>query len=80
MILPEISTQIDWDIVDSICEQESTLRDRNVSVETSCLIQNGVLFNCIENLQFVIKKYCVTEYYEIVVVESNQNIWYVRCK
>ena len=38
MISSEIFTQIDWDIADSICERGSTLGDRNVSVDTSCLI------------------------------------------
>ena len=38
MILSEMFTQIDRDIMDSVCEQEFTLGDRNISVDTSCLI------------------------------------------
>ena len=38
-----------------------------------------MLFDYKEDLQLDIKKYCVTEHYEIVV-ESKQNIWYVGCK
>ncbi|KAA0054037.1 uncharacterized protein E6C27_scaffold318G001000 [Cucumis melo var. makuwa] len=76
----EIFTQIDWDITNSVCEQGSTLANRDESVDTSCLIQKGMLFDCKEDLQLAVKKYCVTQHYEIVVVESNQNIWSVRCK
>ena len=49
MILFEIFTQIDWDIVNSVCEQWYTLKDSNVFVDTSCLIQKGMLFDCKED-------------------------------
>ena len=39
-----------------------------------------MLFDTKEDLQMAVKKYCVTEHYQISVVESNQDIWYVRCK
>ena len=74
MVPFEIFTQIDWDIANSICEQESTLTNRNVSVDTSCLIKKRMLFDCKEDLQLAVKKYCVTQQYEIIVVELNQNI------
>lgn len=79
MIRPsEIFTQIDWDIDDSVSEQESTLGNRNVYVDNSCLIQKGMLFDCKKDLQMAVKKYCVIEQYKIVVVESNQQ-WKEDC-
>ena len=74
MIPFEIFTQIDWDIANSVCEQGSTLTHRNVSVDTSNLIHKGMIFDCKEDLQLAVKKYCVTQYYEIVIVDSNQNL------
>lgn len=56
------------------------MRDKNIPVDNYCLIQKEILFCCKEYLQLVIKKYCVTEHYKIVVVESNQNIWYFKYK
>uniref|UniRef100_A0A9I9EFI7 Transposase MuDR plant domain-containing protein n=1 Tax=Cucumis melo TaxID=3656 RepID=A0A9I9EFI7_CUCME len=79
-ISSEIFTQIDWDIRNFVCEQGTTLANRDESVDTSCLIQKGMLFDCKKNLQLAVKKYRVTQHYEIVVVESNQNIWSVRYK
>ncbi|TYK18931.1 serine/threonine-protein phosphatase 7 long form-like protein [Cucumis melo var. makuwa] len=67
----EIFTQIDWDIANSVCEQGSTLANGDESVDTSRLIQKGMLFDYKEDLQLAVKKYCVTQHYEIVVVESN---------
>ena len=46
MISFDIFTQIDWNIANSVCEQGSTLTDRNVYVDTSCLIQKGMIFDC----------------------------------
>ncbi|XP_031737534.1 uncharacterized protein LOC116402427 [Cucumis sativus] len=56
------------------------LFDRNVSVDTSCLIQKGMIFDSKEDLMLAVKRYCVTQHYEIVVVESNQHLWNIRCK
>ena len=71
MLPSEMFTQIDWGITDSVCEQGSILGDRNVSTNTSCLIQKVMLFNYKEDLQLAIRKYCIKEHYKIIVVESN---------
>ena len=43
-------TQIDWEITNYICEQVSTLGDRNVSADTSYFIQKRMLFDSKEDL------------------------------
>ena len=58
----EIFTQISW----------------NIFVDSSCLIQKRMLVKRKKDVQLAVKKYCMTEHYKIIVVESNQNIWYVR--
>ena len=49
-------------------------------MEDSNPLQKGMLFGTNEDLQMVVKKYCVTQHYQIVVVESKQNMWHVKCK
>ena len=80
LVQSEIFTQIEWEITDSVCEQESTLEERGKCTDNSSIIQKGMVFDTKEDLQMAVKKYCVTEHYQIFVVESNQDIWYVRCK
>ena len=80
LVQSEIFTQIEWEITDSVCEQGSTLEERGKCTDNSSIIQKGMVFDTKEDLQMAVKKYCVTEHYQISVVESNQDIWYVRCK
>ncbi|KAA0054283.1 uncharacterized protein E5676_scaffold45G00040 [Cucumis melo var. makuwa] len=77
----EIFTQIDWDITNSICEQRSTLANRDESVDTSCLIQKGMLFNCKEDLQLAVKKLRGSrrkshELFEISLLEGEHSCLY----
>ncbi|KAL0559131.1 hypothetical protein IC582_003721 [Cucumis melo] len=54
----------------------------NVFVDTSCLIQKGMLFDCKEDLQSAVKKFCKIKYYKIVVVVgiSDWRLCGSRCK
>lgn len=77
----EICTHIDWEITNSICEGGSTLDEEVKFLEMdSSVLAKGLLFQTKQDLQIAVKKYCVAQHYQISVIESNQDIWYVKCK
>ncbi|XP_022149421.1 uncharacterized protein LOC111017851 [Momordica charantia] len=74
-------TEIDFEIVDSICEESLKLEEGSMSVEMNVdNIRIGSKFRTREELQLTVKKYYIAQHYQLVVMESNQDMWYLKCK
>ncbi|XP_022154303.1 uncharacterized protein LOC111021598 [Momordica charantia] len=74
-------TKIDFEIVESICEERSMLEEGSMSLEMNVdNIRLASKFKTKEELQLAVKKYCIAQHYQFVVTKSNQDMWYVKCK
>lgn len=79
--VPPFFFKLDFEIIDSICEEGSKLVEGVKYVQTdSSGLRKGLVFESKKDLQLAVKNCCIAQHYQIVVVESSQSIWNVKCK